>query len=598
MSSRRQAVTAILIGLLFAAGCRGPAPVQKTVTLPVQTPLPALPDEPLAGTGRIDRTILTCDDLMEGFDAGSPVSEDALALPDEAAPAGHIFEGRLELLGEHAGGDAEMLRGELSPEKVHLPEFDYEFVQSGSYLVPVQRGLIITDHPNWNYIIGPGRVWQENGDQGYSRASFPFALVWKGSNATFNGTMVFLFDDRRVSRVWYQITQETTTYTRANFWGLLEAAYHPATVTDAGQLRADFARELANRFPTKPIEELAVDYAGVDVSAFGRGVSAEHMTWYGLVVNGVNYVGGCRTRFGRYAYCDWMRATSYSTAKSAFVGVALMRLAQLYGPQVADLRISDYVPEATASPGDWTRVTFDHTIDMSTGNYASDGYMVDEDGPQMELFFGAQPYAARIAAAFDWPHSSTPGKTWVYRTCDTFILTRALHNYLQSQQGSKADIFEFVVQEVYRPLQIGPGAFTTMRTADDNWQGQAEGGYGLWWIPDDIAKVATLLHSGGAVDGVQLLHAGLLAAALQQNARDRGVGIDRGRKYNNAFWAQSYGRANGFDCEFWVPQMLGISGNVVALMPNGSTYYYFSDDRQFTWDAAVRESDKIASHCP
>ena len=41
----------------------------------------------------------------------------------------------------------------------------------------------------------------------------------------------------------------------------------------------------------------------------------------------------------------------------------------------------------------------------------------------------------------------------------------------------------------------------------------------------------------------------------------------------------------------------GVSGNVVALFPNGITYYYFSDNREFTWDAALRESDKIIPLC-
>ena len=36
---------------------------------------------------------------------------------------------------------------------------------------------------------------------------------------------------------------------------------------------------------------------------------------------------------------------------------------------------------------------------------------------------------------------------------------------------------------------------------------------------------------------------------------------------------------------------------VVALMPNGASYYYASDWREFTWDAAVREADKILPHC-
>jgi len=76
--------------------------------------------------------------------------------------------------------------------------------------------------------------------------------------------------------------------------------------------------------------------------------------------------------------------------------------------------------------------------------------MADEDGSNMGEFFGAQPYAARIVAAFDWPHAAEPGARWVYHTGDTFILTRALHNYLQAREGPEADIFQFVVDEVYR----------------------------------------------------------------------------------------------------------------------------------------------------
>ena len=519
-------------------------------------------------------------------------------MPLSASPATHIFEGRLELLGEKENGQIQVLRGELEPEHAYLPEFDFEFVQNDGYLIPAQRGLIIADHPKWNIILEPGRVWQEASDSGYSRASFPFALVVKGGNATFDGTLTFLFDDQRVSKVWYQVAQETTTYTRANLWGLLDAAYHPRAVSGAENVRADFRAELAARLPVKPIQALAVDYPGVDVSAFGRGVTPEHLTWYGVMVNGINYLGDCQTRFGTYPYCESMRATSYSTAKSAFVSLALMRLAQKYDPAVSNLLIKDYVPEYAASAGDWEQVTFDHAIDMSTGNYISAGYMTDDTSDQMGEFFSSQPYAIRIQAAFDAPHQVEPGTRWVYRTSDTFILTRALHNYLQAQEGPDADIFQFVVDEVYRPLTLSPGAFTTMRTADNNWQGQAEGGYGLWWIPDDIAKIAILLNTSGRINGEQILHPELLAASLQQNPGDRGVRIDSQRMYNNAFWANEYTKADGFDCEFWMPNMLGVSGNVVALFPNGVTYYYFSDNQEFTWDVALREADKIAPLCP
>ena len=213
---------------------------------------------------------------MNGVEFNEPVDESALTQPADATPAMHTFEGRLELLGEKDGGHIQMLRGELGPEYSYLPEFDFEFVQDNGYLIPVQRGNIIADHPVWNIILEPGRVWQEAGDNGFSRASLPFALTVKGGNATFNGTLTFLFDDQRVSKVYYQITQETTSYTRANLWGVLDAVYHPAAVTGSEKIRMDFASELAARMPAKPIEALTDDYPGVDISAFGRGVEQQN----------------------------------------------------------------------------------------------------------------------------------------------------------------------------------------------------------------------------------------------------------------------------------------------------------------------------------
>ncbi|MFN2234953.1 MAG: hypothetical protein ACK2U1_12065 [Anaerolineales bacterium] len=598
MNTYKKYILISIVLLNLTLGCRVEESEETPTLLPVVSiELPFA--TPTFGSGDVDRKLLTFDNMINGFESFSPVDEAAITMPSEAAQPSHLFEGRLELKLEANQGDVQVLRGELEGEWAHIPEFDFAFVQSGTHLIPEKRGAIITDHPYWNYILEPGRVWQEQNDHGYSRASFPFALVVKGGNATFNGTMSFLFDEHNISNVWYQITQETTSYTRANFWGLLQAEYHQETVPNSSRIIEDFIQELNGRFPTRPIQWLAQDYPEADLSAFGHGVTPEHMTWYGFVINGINYLGGCQTRFGIYPYCESMRATSYSTAKSAFASVALMRLMQKYGPEVANLRIKDYVSEAADSPGDWDHVTFNHTLDMATGNYSSPGFQVDEDGPKMDDFFNAQPFTKRIKLAFDWPHSSDPGQHWVYRTSDTFILTRAMHNYLISQEGSSSDIFEFVVDEVYRPLGIGPGFFSTMRTADNGWQGQAEGGYGLWWIPDDIAKISSFLQNmGGQIDGVQILHPDMLAASLQHNPSDRGVRIDQRRMYNNAFWAEEYSKPNGFDCEFWVVQMLGVSGNVVALIPNGTIYYYFSDNQEFTWDSAVRESNKLIAICP
>jgi hypothetical protein len=137
-------------------------------------------------------------------------------------------------------------------ERLHLPEFDFEFVQNGSHLIPVQRGLIITSHPYWNYILSPGRVWQENGDNGYSRAAFPFALVEKNANCTHNGVMTFLFNDSGVSHVYYQITQETCMYFKGNFWGRSRRPTRRGASPTPSKSATTTHRKLPTRCPSSP----------------------------------------------------------------------------------------------------------------------------------------------------------------------------------------------------------------------------------------------------------------------------------------------------------------------------------------------------------
>ena len=546
-----------------------------------------------------ERLLLSGEDLLGGFSFSSPLDEAALTIPDDAEPPGFIFEGRLELLGEGKQGAHKLYTaGSLREETFHLPEFDFEFVQQEGHLIPVQRGLIITDHPIWNLHLEPGRVWSEAGDEGYSRASFPFALTWKGSNAILNGTMTFLFNDQEISKAWYQVTQETTISTSLDLWGLLDAVYHPEPIPDADKIKNEFSRELSERFPTKPIEALAEDYPEVDLHAFGYGVSRDHMTWYGFVINGVNYVGGCQTRYGIYPYCESMRAPSYSTAKSAFASVALMRLGQKYDSEVPDLLIKDYVLEVENSIGNWENVSLDHTLDMATGNFETSERMVDEEHWDSDPFWLEEFYPERIQAAFNWPNSAEPGEVWVYRTFDTFIVTAAMQNYLRTKEGLEADIFQFVVDEVYRPLGLGPGVFSTVRTEDKNWTGQPVGGYGLWWIPDDLAKLTTFLNvDQGRIKGDQVLNPEQLAAALQRDPDDRGVVRDGNGRYNNAFWADTYSSVTKAGCSYWVPHMYGYSGIVVALIPNGTTYYYASDNQEFTTTNAIQESDRLIPIC-
>jgi CubicO group peptidase (beta-lactamase class C family) len=614
--------------LLRLASACSPAPIQPTARVETSSPstVTAMPTNPiptattiqlpasarlgaaLSGSGAVERSQLTFDDLMTGR-AGDPVDEGAFALPEEASMPKVVFEGRLQLSTQPETGGWKLVRDDANyaadPARFHLPDLTLEFVQDGSYLIPVTQGLVFSGSKYWNHIIGPGRIWQENGDHSYARASFPFTLVERNQNCTHNGVMAFLYNGVHVSKVRYQITQETCLTFKFDLWGQVGAFYLPGSIPQAAALKAAHAAELTGRLPTKPMAALTDDFpgSGFDETALTGGITAADMSLYGLVIEGTNYVSGCNTRHGRYAYCEQMRLPSYSTAKSAFAAVALMRLGQKYGTGVYDLLVKDYLPEAASAAGDWSAVTFRNALDMATGNYDQAGFEVDEGGTNELMFLDlAESYTDKIRYAFGFPHQEPPGQAWVYHTSDTFIATRAMQNYLVEQEGEAADIFNFVRDEVYIPLHLSTGALTTLRS-DNRPEGAPFGGYGLFWTQDDIAKLAFLLNNqGGAIAGKQLLEPGLLAASLQRDPADRGLdttGLPV-YKYRNGFWARQWTpvETSRYPCTFWTPFMSGYGGITVALMPNGSIYYYFSDNNEFSWYQAVNESNKLRPMCP
>ena len=108
-----------------------------------------------------------------------------------------------------------------------LLAFAAAFFTHGDYLVPVVRTIVWSSDGRFGLILSPGRVWSEPGDQGMSRASFPFVLVNPIDNSTHNGLASFVFDDTRVSHLRVQITQETARWSRDDYWGQVPLTYTP-----------------------------------------------------------------------------------------------------------------------------------------------------------------------------------------------------------------------------------------------------------------------------------------------------------------------------------------------------------------------------------
>jgi hypothetical protein len=547
------------------------------------------------GSGAL--AVLSAASLLDPHAASVPASMAAYAPPPHALPPTNRFEGRLVLGTERAGGGRRVLNDDFKNSGDdtwhHLPPFDFSFVQSGDALIPVQRGAIPSTHAMWEFILEPGRVWDEPGDGGYSRAALPFTLEERNANCMHNGVLTFLFrSDGSVSDVAYQIASETCRYFKFDLWGRAAARYVPQAVPDAARIASAYAAEVAARLPVKPIAALAQDHPGADPSAFGSVVEVDpaDMTTYGLVLDGVNYRGGCDTRMGPYPFCEVMDLPSYSLAKSIFAGLAAMRLAKLY-PGVISEMVAPLVP-ACAAAGSWNDVTLGNVLDMASGHYNSPADQADEDADDIGPFFDASDHAGRIGfACTHYPRKGAPGTQWVYHTADTYLLGTALNAFYRSKVGANADVFRDVLTPIWRQLALAPAIDVSRRSYDA--VAQPFTGWGLTLHADDIAKLAAFI-TGPA----PLLDRKMLDGALQRDPASTGMRASTADfRYHNGFWAWNAATVLGCKTPAWIPFMSGYGGIAVVLMPNGMTYYYFSDGGAYSWARAAAESDRIKPFC-
>jgi hypothetical protein len=554
-----------------------------------------------AAAGRVlDAAFLTGDAAFE-----APVNLGAFAPPADAGAPARWAPARLRF--EVPAGSARVRLlldrwnfGTPEQEYAAPPAFAFTLVQVGDRLVPVERGIVAGAGEWWDWIVGPGRAWSEPGDGGWSRASLPFALIEKNANCMHNGVLTFLYrGENEVSRVAYQVSQETCYYFKFDAWGAAPAVREPVAGVDEAAVAAAWRAEVARRLPVKPIEALADDYPGLEPRSFGSplDVSREHMTAYGVLIRGVHYAGGCNTREGPYPYCDEMTLPSYSLAKSVLAGFALMRLELLY-PGSRRALVTDHVPECRAAGG-WDGVTLEHELDMTSGRYESAEPEADENASSTSRFFFATTHAEKIGIACTrYPRKAAPGKRWVYHTTDTYILGAALADRWRRDHGAGADFYEgLLLRPVYERLGLSPELATPRRTVDE--AAQPFTGWGLVLRRDDIVKLGGFLAAGeGRLGAEPLLDPAMTRAALQRDPGDPGLRATDGNfRYNNGLWAWNIAGYLGCRKPAWIPFMSGFGGISVVMLPSGIVYYYVSDNAEFRWARAVAEAHRIGPVC-
>jgi hypothetical protein len=455
-----------------------------------------------------------------------------------------------------------------------FPEFSVPMISYGEYLIPLNRDIILSgDQQNsfWNIILSPGRVWQEEGDNGCSRASFPFTFTDNYIGQARNGLATFVYDSSEISDVAIQITQETSPvddYDIANFRAMVPARYEPGFLEGAEQKIREFTEELAARPPVRAWAHLPM--GGFTAEFFRGGLPPEEVSAAALLLDGALYIQTPYTRTGPYPYPLEMRHGVFSVTKSLMMGLSMFFAAERYGEDIFHEKIVDFVPALAGHPG-WQGVTFEDTLCMATGTQGGDAG--DNIGP----FILERTAEEKIAAVGALPDAApVPGTVFNYASTNTFVLSYALEQYVKAVEGPEADYWSMVKEHVLRPLRIPH--LPIARTIESGEElGIPVGGWGSYPNVIEAAKIGELLHNEGRLGGEQVLNAWRVKEALYRTFRsgyDAGTVNGLPREYLHSMWINNIGLSTGV---VTVPSMRGHGGNFVTIMPNGVIAIRFSD---------------------
>ena len=471
-----------------------------------------------------------------------------------------------------------------------FPGFTLAFVSHEGKLIPRTRGVIDQEARSdryWDVIPGTGAVWQENGDAGWSRASFPLHFLGRYVGEVRNCVATFAYAGDAISNVCVQCSQETAVLDAQQLEdvrALVPATYTPQRFLDAAEFLDDYERFESSRIPIAPLTE--IDRDSEIAEHFDRSIWTNASTSLGAVyVDGTLYVHPPRTRHGIYPYPDEMRHGVFSVTKSMAGALALFYFAERYGEAIFDEPIADHVP-AFANLPEWQGVTFSHTLNMVTGVRAGEDLLFEP----LELAPDKETAIHNIAQFGDFPEA--PGEKFNYATTNTFVLSYALENYVQAREGEDVHYWNLVRDHVLVP--IGASDFGVLFTRDKDPADRIPI-LGLGGFPtlDEAAKIALLISNEGAHEGTQLLNRRKIREALGRTEWE-GYPAFSGLRYSHSFWSRNI-RTGG--CHVRVSYMEGLGDNRVVFFPSGVISFQFTDEFDKKVDRLARAIERVRSSC-
>ena len=525
----------------------------------------------------------------------------------------HKFSGAI-LIPEHSmiSDPKEILPIDIQGKKTQLfPRVSLEFISNQGNLIPIERDIIIPDDTDsyWQIQVSPGRVWSEVVDGDMSRASFPFILTSIIENESYNGIATFLYDEESISSLRYQIVSQLSPFVIQTHFvatGQTEVTYQHKRF-DNINVTQDFERELGSKLPWRDWTELQEKYGKRVFENFDSGIDPTMTLTSGLVIDGEIYVRSMNTLFGSYPYPHEMRHGVWSVTKTMAGMLTLMRMAQKYGYEILDYKIVDYL-NINADHDGWKDVTFRNVFSMATGigtgsHNVNPNYIGVGDASRPANNAGFDDYMAWYFApsledklneiykisSYPWG----PGEHARYRDRDIFIGAAALEALFREKEGDDADLWQMMVEEVYRPIGIHHISMT--HTRESNERGTPILAWGIYVSIDDIAKISMLIQNGGKHNGMQLLSKdGISEALYETEIRGLPTGesnVHGDKTYHLTFWHENFVTESGVLHQ--TPRMSGYGGNIVQLMPNGMIGFRIGNGGDVTLEQMTIIADQI-----
>jgi hypothetical protein len=476
-----------------------------------------------------------------------------------------------------------------------LPELELDFISHDGALIPLVKERISTKDLNngfWDIMLGTGKIWYEEGDGEWNRASIPINLTDRWIGTVRNCVATFIFKSDSISNLCLQCSQETADIDDkgiANINGILPSNFEAKQFTDSTEIKQAHLSQESDRIPIRPLSEIDSENALADYFEKARATNAP--TSLGAVLfNDTLYLHPPKTRHGLYPYPNEMRHGLYSVTKSMAGALALLGLEERYNEDVFDQLISDYVPALTDHEG-WKDVTFSQTLNMVTG---VDG---GEDAARLlstlVLAQTAEEAINNIAGLKDIP--DLPGEKFHYATTNLFVLSYALQKFVEEKEGADANYWDIVREHVLVPIDAE--YFTVLHTIEkDEDKAIPILGYGALPTIDEAAKIALLFANEGRHNGKQILNQKRVREIFERtNWKGHNTNDDyRGSNYRHSFWSKEINTGN---CTTTAIYMLGFGEHYVVFLPSGAILFRFYDEHDLNIDRLIKAVENIRTSC-